>query len=134
MFIPKSSYCALAVLSVFAFLSLPCAAQTTVVFKLKSTVGGPFPNNSLTVPDLLQKSGLRINLPPEENTCAFSSSSAVCGNRELLNKLDGFSENPRLMVCFSGPINPDTLQPGIFILPVSARGYVRHPSTRNAVA
>jgi hypothetical protein len=32
-----------------------------------------------------------------------------------VNQLDGFSVNPRLMVCFSAPVDPNTLQTGISI-------------------
>jgi len=130
MFTPRFSHHILAFLSVFAACSSICAAQTTVVFNLNSTLGGPFPNNSLTVTDLFQKTGRRIQMPPSEDTCDLSSSAVVCGNQQLLNTLDGFSENPRLMVCFSGPVNPDTLKAGIFIFPLNASG----PSVRTAIA
>src|SRR5581483_4963984 len=36
----------------------------------------------------------------------------------LLNQLDGFSVNPRVMVCFSAPVDVSTLQTGIYIAPV----------------
>ena len=58
------------------------------------------------------------------NTCNPGVSPSVCSNTDLLNQLDGFSVNPRVMVCFSGPIDPSTLQGGISIAPVG-----RSPST-----
>lgn len=119
MFTRKFPHHILALLSVVALFSSTCPAQTTVLFKQKSILGGPFPNNSLTIPDLFQKTGRRIEMPASEDTCNLSSSAPVCGNGELLSKLDGFSENPRLMVCFSGPINTQTLKSEIFILPAN---------------
>jgi hypothetical protein len=133
MFTPKAPYKTLVFLSVLALVPLTCAAQTTVLFNLKSTLGGPFPNNSLTVADPLQKTGLRIHMPASEDTCDLSSSAAVCGNRQLLNTLDGFSENPRLMVCFSGPVDPATLQRGILVLPI-AWGHKSPPTADGAIS
>src|SRR5581483_5653921 len=47
------------------------------------------------------------------------SSPSVCSNSGLLNQLDGFSVNPRLMVCFSAAVDPNTLKSGITITPLS---------------
>jgi hypothetical protein len=129
MFKPKAPYKALVFSSLLALVSLTCAAQTTVLFNLQSTLGGPFPTNSLTVADPTQQTGLRIQMPASEDTCDLSSSAVICGNQQLLNTLDGFSENPRLMVCFSGPVNPGTLQPGIFVVPTqtNAAGWGHNP-------
>jgi hypothetical protein len=71
---------------------------------------GPFPTDFLTVPDSRQRTGLRVNLPFPD--CGTNLSD--CGEIRLINDLDGFSNNPRLTVKFSGAINPDTLREGIF--------------------
>ncbi|MGH9655960.1 MAG: hypothetical protein ACRD6B_21155, partial [Bryobacteraceae bacterium] len=82
------------------------AAPTTAQFQSTSTSIGPFPSNVLTVPDPAQATGLRVNLPPDSTpACDPASSPAVCGYQTMLNQLDGFSVNPRLMACFSGPVN-----------------------------
>lgn len=103
-----------------ALAGLAVAAPTRVIFNPQSLTGGPFPNDSLVVPDSSQITGVRVNLPASEDACSLASSAVVCSNRALLNTLDGFSLNPRLMVCFSGPINPQTLQAGIFLVPVTS--------------
>jgi hypothetical protein len=37
----------------------------------------------------------------------------------MLNQLDGFSVNPRLMACFSGPVNAASLANGMFVVPLA---------------
>jgi dienelactone hydrolase len=94
------------------------AGSTTVSFDPSSTTVGPFPTNFLTTSDATQQTGLRVNLPVSSN-CSPGSAPSVCSNEPLLNLLDGFSVNPRIMVCFSAPVDPNTLQTGINIVPAS---------------
>ena len=94
------------------------AGPTTALYNPELPTVGPFPANALTVSDATQKTGIRINLPSSFETCDISSSPSVCSNTALLNQLDGFSVNSRLMACFSGPVNTNTLTNGIQILPV----------------
>ncbi len=97
-----------------------CAASTTVLFGPTSTTTGPFPSNALTLTDNTQQTGLTIQLPATNN-CIPGSAQSVCGDAPtlgLLNHLDGFSVNPRVMVCFSGPVQTSTLQSGINLVPV----------------
>ncbi|MGH9583380.1 MAG: hypothetical protein ACRD4O_10630, partial [Bryobacteraceae bacterium] len=69
----------------------------------------------------MQATGVRVNLPPDSTpACNPASSPAVCGYQPMLNQLDGFSVNPRIMACFSGPVNPNTLASGIFIVPMES--------------
>src|ERR1700681_2881529 len=75
---------------------------TTALFQPGDPTVGPFPNDSLTVPDSQQKTGLRVNLPTAVS-CSSPALSA-CTNTALVNQLDGFSVNPRITVCFSDPI------------------------------
>lgn len=96
------------------------AGTTTVLFRPGNPAVGPFPNNALTVPDAGQKTGMRVNLP-YSNVCR-STALSVCTNAGLLNQLDGFSVNPRITVCFSGPIDPSTLTSAIHFLPVNGSG------------
>lgn len=70
----------------------------------------------MTVPDPTQRTGVLVNLPSD--ACDPSSSPSVCSNSALLNQLDGFSINPRLMVCFSAAVDPTTLKDGIHIVPL----------------
>jgi hypothetical protein len=98
------------------------ANPAAALFQPASLTVGPFPNNSLSVSDNTQKTGMRINLPPSSESCDPASSPSVCSNTTLLNQLDGFSVNPRLMVCFSAAINPNTLKNGIVILPANKPG------------
>ncbi len=95
------------------------AGQTTALYQPTSLTVGPFPTNALSVPDPDQSTGIRIDLPPSSDSCDPSASPSVCSNTALLNQLDGFSVNPRIMVCFSAAVDPGTLQAGIQIVPLS---------------
>ncbi|HEY3453425.1 MAG TPA: Ig-like domain-containing protein [Bryobacteraceae bacterium] len=94
------------------------AGQTTALYEPASLVVGPFPSNVTTVADPAQSTGLRVNLPSSNDACDPSVSPSVCSNSTLLNQLDGFSVNPRLMVCFSAAVDPATLHDGIHIISV----------------
>lgn len=96
------------------------AGTTTVLFRPGNPAVGPFPNNALTVPDAGQKTGMRVNLP-YSNMCRSAALSA-CTNAALLNQLDGFSVNPRITVCFSGPIDLSTLTSAIHFMPADGSG------------
>lgn len=106
----------------FVCISLvwPASAQVTVLYNPVSSAVGPFPSNALTVPDSTQKTGLRVSLTADFSSCDPGSSPSVCGSTSLLNQLDGFSVNPRMMVCFSGAVDTATLKSGITIIPLSA--------------
>lgn len=95
------------------------AGQTSALFQSDSVTTGPFPSDLLTMSDSHQKTGVRIYLPSSEDYCDSSASPSVCSNNMLLNQLDGFSINPRLMVCFSAPVDASTLQSGISLTPLS---------------
>ena len=94
---------------------------TTVKFSTTDSSVGPFPTNGLTVSTSTQKTGLQINLPVP-SVCATAPTSNGCVNILLLNQLDGFSVNPRITICFSGAINPNTLTSGVSFVPVGAFG------------
>ncbi len=95
------------------------SAQTTVLYEPTSPTTGPFPANVLVTPDATQKTGVRVDLPDSFASCDISTSPSVCSNTGYLNHLDGFSVNPRVMACFSGPIKPSTLKTGMEIVPVN---------------
>ena len=102
------------------FLPLPLwCGNTTVRFEPDSLAVGPFPSNALTVPSEVQQTGLQVNLPMPAG-CTVVSAAAQCVNTQLLNQLDGFSVNPRIMVCFSGPVDVTTLRDGISITRVTS--------------
>ena len=99
-------------LSLAALAEPALAAGVKVLFEPASPGVGPFPTDVLTVPDPAQKTGLRINLPTPD----CQSEPSTCEEIAAVNRLDGFSIEPRLRVRFSGPINPDTLRDGIFLV------------------
>ena len=103
----------------FFILTISVWGQTTVLYGPASPTVGPFPTNVLTMPDPGQKTGLRVDLPATFDYCDPSLSPSVCSNVALLNQLDGFSINPRIMVCFSAAIDPNTLAGGISIVPIA---------------
>lgn len=88
------------------------AAGVRALFNPASPDVGPFPTDALTIADSAQKTGLRVNLP--KPNC--DAEPSTCQEIEAVNQLDGFSIEPRLRVRFSGPINPDTLREGIFLV------------------
>lgn len=97
------------------------AGATTALYNPTEPNVGPFPSNALTVVDTTQQTGLHVNLTDSFETCNPTSTPSVCADQNtigLINQLDGFSVNPRVMACFSGPIDPTTLQAGIQIVPV----------------
>jgi dienelactone hydrolase len=96
------------------------SGQTTVVFQPEDLAGGPFPNDALTVADHSTRTRIRVNLPPSAEFCRTNGNASVCSNTASLNQLDGFSVNPRVMVCFSGDVNPATLTNGIKLMSLNA--------------
>ena len=79
---------------------------------------GPFPSDLLTVADSRQKTGRHVNMPAAP-ACLDSDYLSCDAVTELLNELDGFSVKPQFNICFSGPINPDTLKGGIAVAPAN---------------
>ena len=92
-------------------ISVLLAGTTTTAFDPTSLTAGPFPSDALTVSAGNQLTGHQINVPA--TACGPGFSGAVCGDTSQLNALDGFSVNPRAMVCFSAPVIPPALQAGI---------------------
>ena len=104
--------------SLLFLVQLPLwCANTTVLFQPSSPAIGPFPTNYLTIVNPTQNTGVQINLPLPVG-CSVVPTSAECTNTLLLNQLDGFSVNPRITVCFSGPVDVNTLRSGISFTPV----------------
>lgn len=93
---------------------LTCASLSaaTVQFDPVSPQTGPFPSDFLTVRDPAQKTGLRVNLPLAD----CGSAPSTCAEIGLINRLDGFSLNPRIRVRFSGPVDLNTLRNGVFLV------------------
>ena len=93
------------------------AGNTTVLFQPGSSAVGPFPTDSLTLPDANQITGRRVNLPlPAE--CGSAPGLSACTDTLLLDQLDGFSVNPRITICFSDSIDPNSLRGGIRLIAV----------------
>lgn len=85
-------------------------ASTTVLFDPSTPQTGPFPTDYLTVPDFMQKTGLRLNLPLPSCDTDYTS----CQEVGLLEQVDGFSTRARAQVRFSAPIDPTTLQGNLY--------------------
>lgn len=88
------------------------AGGVTVRFNPADPAVGPFPTDALTLPDPAQKTGLRINLPVPD----CGAEDGTCRVLSLINQTDGFNLLPRLVVRFSGRVNPDTLRNGIYFV------------------
>ncbi|MBV8828113.1 MAG: hypothetical protein JO108_02675 [Acidobacteriaceae bacterium] len=120
--------------------TLALAGQTTVLYEPTSLTAGPFPSDVLTAADTTQITGHRIALPPAESSCDPSQSLPVCTNTDALNQFDGFSVNPRLMVCFSAPVDTSTLPSGLNLYaagssnPITVNQIIYDPATNCAFA
>jgi hypothetical protein len=80
------------------------AAAVAVRFDESSVSGSPFPTNRYTVVDTDNLTGKRVALPMPD--CASRRSD--CEDMAILNKLDGFSTDPRISLPFTGPVDFDT--------------------------
>ena len=67
--------------------------------------GMPFPSNRYTVFDGSQRTLRRVNLPKPD--CALRPSD--CADVDVINRLDGFSTQPRISVPFTGDIDLRTV-------------------------
>jgi len=107
-----------------ALLVLPVAAEakTTVLYLPDSPSKGPFPSDLLTVVARSQKTGRQVNLSSASFACLGSDYLSCDDVTASLNELDGFSVKPQFNICFSGPINPDTLSNGMFVAPANGNG------------
>jgi dienelactone hydrolase len=101
-------------------LVLPVAAEakTSLRHVPLSPEIGPFPSDVLTVTDSLQKTGRRVNLSAAP-ACLGSDLVSCDAVTALLNQLDGFSVKPQFNICFSGPVDPDSLKGGISVAPAN---------------
>ena len=104
-----------AVCSVLLLLPVAVDAQTTVLFEPSSADVGPYPTDVLTRPDTSQKTGLRVELPAAP-VCLGSDFVSCDLVKQLLNQLDGFSVKPQIRICFSGPIDTETVQRSVRII------------------
>ncbi|HXS97129.1 MAG TPA: Ig-like domain-containing protein [Candidatus Limnocylindrales bacterium] len=84
-------------------------AGTSVLFAPSDPSTGPFPSDTLTISDPLQKTGIRIDMPVPSCDTQYTA----CQEGGLLDQMDGFSIRARMRVRFSGPINPATLAGGL---------------------
>ncbi|WP_321474154.1 Ig-like domain-containing protein [uncultured Paludibaculum sp.] len=107
---------------VLALLSstLLCGGNVTVAFDPTNPVVGPFPTNFLTTPDETQKTGRRVNLPLPD----CEAKPGDCQEITLINELDGFNVQARIMVVFNGPVSPDTLRGGVRLLWLDGSNHV----------
>lgn len=103
-----------ALFSVVIAAQVALCADTELIFNPASPDIGPFPSDVLTVTDPQQKTGRRVNLPVPPD--CLSQPRSACLDSGLLNQLDGFSVEPRIKLCFSGPIAPETLSDGVFVI------------------
>ena len=104
-----------------ALASRPAAIhpRVHVLLDLKSPETALFPNNHFTVPDSDQITGRRVNLPVPN--CWVQRSD--CEDVAVINKLDGFSVNPRLSVPFDGSIDVSTVNSaGVLLVRLDAPG------------
>lgn len=101
------------------FLALPVLAFASSAMAVSvrsddsSELGGPFPSDRHTVLDPNQRTGLRVALP--KPNCPVHLSD--CQDVDVINQLDGFNVQPRIVIPFSGPIDPATVdRRGVYLI------------------
>src|SRR5262249_48765302 len=80
-------------------------AGVDVMFDTEDPNATPFPSNLFTEWDFSNLTGLRVSLPTPD--CAVQVSD--CNDLAVINTLDGFNQQPRLRIPFSGAIDPATV-------------------------
>lgn len=92
-------------LALTAVLPTPLAAAAggvSVRFDLSDPAGSPFPSDRFTVRDWSNNTFRRVNLTKPDCTVRPND----CEDIEVINTLDGFSTQPRIVVPFTGDIDP----------------------------
>src|SRR5437899_3022064 len=85
-------------------------------FDLSRPEGGPFPSDIFTVEDVTQNTGRRVDYPLPD--CAVRPTD--CEDLEQVNTLDGWGLQPRILIPFSGDVDPTTLNSNtVFLLDLS---------------
>jgi hypothetical protein len=112
---------AIAVTALVLLPGLVSAGGVSVRFDFSSTAGSPYPNNSFTVDDHAQKTGLRVDLPTPD--CSVRPSD--CDDLDVINTLDGFNLQPRLSIPFSGAIDVSTVNSSTVFLVRLGHGHGR---------
>jgi hypothetical protein len=107
-----SKYLVLLFLTLHAILAGGVPVGVNVQFDPGNPQTGPFPADSLTLPDPAQITGKRVNLPLPDCT----AQAALCALLAQENQLDGFNVQPRITVTLSGPVDTSTLSAGIFFV------------------
>ena len=99
-------------ISLFILPALLPAAGVRLQFDPSRIDVGPFPADALTVTDMRQKTGRRMNLPLPN--CQVEPST--CAEYSVINQYDGFDPAMRARVRFSGAIQPETLRAGFYFV------------------
>jgi hypothetical protein len=97
--------------------SLAVAAGVHALFDLTTPTGGPFPSDHFTVPNASHNTGRLVNLPKPD--CVARPSD--CADIDVINTLDGFNNQARLSIPFSGPIDPATVTSATVFSPVTRK-------------
>src|SRR6266700_111140 len=90
-----------------------------------------FPSDRYTVPDADQLTGLRVALAKPDYSIYVSD----CEDLNLINQLDGFSVQPRIVIPFTDPIDLSTVtRQTVFLVEAeSSRARPPHPIALNQV-
>ena len=101
------------------FLALPVLAIASAAMAVSvrsddsSELGEPFPSDRYTVLDPNQRTGVRVALP--KPNCSVHVSD--CEDVDLINQLDGFNVQPRIVIPFSGAIDSETVdRRGVYLI------------------
>jgi hypothetical protein len=98
-------------LGVLMFASL--ASATSVRTDPLDMLNALFPSNRYTVPDGEQLTGLRVALPKPD--CSIFVSD--CEDLDVINQLDGFNVQPRIVIPFTDAIDLSTVTPrSVFLI------------------
>jgi len=89
------------------------SAGVKVLFDPAKPEVGPFPTDYLTAPATNTKTARRVRMPAPADCTAQPN---ACQEAWMLLDFDGFNLHPRVRVRFSGPVNPDSVKEGVYLI------------------
>jgi hypothetical protein len=109
------------------FLALPALAIASGALAVSvrsddsTELGGPFPSDRYTVPDPNQRTGVRVALPKPD--CSVHVSD--CEDVDVINRLDGFNVQPRIVIPFRGAVDPASVSgQSVYLLEVGSSRHI----------
>jgi hypothetical protein len=101
------------ILFLFLLTAPAFAGGVKVVFDPAKPEIGPFPTDYLTAPATNTKTARRVRMPAPSD-CSVQPNA--CQEAWFLSDFDGFNLQARVNIRFSGPVNPDSIKDGVYLV------------------